>query len=81
MEEVFSYLADFENTPAWNYAIVETLRTPPGRLESAPLIGGECIAERFHVMTVVVKIGFTAFSETGSDSYPNGQRDKDTECD
>jgi hypothetical protein len=30
MEEVFSYLADFENTPALNYAIVETFKTSAG---------------------------------------------------
>jgi uncharacterized protein YndB with AHSA1/START domain len=24
VEEVFSFLADFENVPRWNYAIVET---------------------------------------------------------
>lgn len=30
MEEVFAYLADFENIPAWNYAIVETQKTSDG---------------------------------------------------
>jgi uncharacterized membrane protein len=24
VEDVFAFLADFENVPAWNYAIVET---------------------------------------------------------
>jgi uncharacterized protein YndB with AHSA1/START domain len=30
VEEVFSFLADFENVPKWNYAIVETTKTSPG---------------------------------------------------
>lgn len=30
IEEVFAYLADFENIPAWNYAIVETQKTSDG---------------------------------------------------
>jgi uncharacterized protein YndB with AHSA1/START domain len=30
VEEVFSFLADFENVPKWNYAIVETRKTSPG---------------------------------------------------
>lgn len=30
IEEVFAYLADFENIPAWNYAIVETEKTSEG---------------------------------------------------
>lgn len=29
-DEVFAYLADFENVPAWNYAIVETRKTSEG---------------------------------------------------
>ena len=29
-EEVFAFLADFENTPMWNYAIEETSKTSPG---------------------------------------------------
>lgn len=29
-EEVFEYLADFENVPNWNYAIVETRKTSEG---------------------------------------------------
>jgi uncharacterized protein YndB with AHSA1/START domain len=28
--EVFEYLADFENVPSWNYAIVETRKTSQG---------------------------------------------------
>jgi hypothetical protein len=28
--EVFAFLADFENVPAWNYAIVETRKVSPG---------------------------------------------------
>ena len=28
--EVFSFLADFENVPRWNYAIVETRKVSPG---------------------------------------------------
>src|ERR687892_218820 len=28
--EVFAFLADFENVPKWNYAIVETTKTSPG---------------------------------------------------
>jgi hypothetical protein len=30
IEDVFAFLADFENVPAWNYAIVETKKTSPG---------------------------------------------------
>jgi uncharacterized protein YndB with AHSA1/START domain len=30
IEDVFSYLADFENIPTWNYAIIETKKTSPG---------------------------------------------------
>ena len=30
VEDVFAFLADFENVPAWNYAIVETKKTSPG---------------------------------------------------
>jgi hypothetical protein len=30
IEDVFAFLADFENIPTWNYAIVETRRTSPG---------------------------------------------------
>ena len=30
IEEVFAYLADFENTPRWNYTIEETRKTSPG---------------------------------------------------
>jgi hypothetical protein len=29
-EEVFAFLADFENIPAWNHAIVETKKITPG---------------------------------------------------
>ena len=29
-EEVFAFLADLENIPRWNYAIVETRKTSPG---------------------------------------------------
>ena len=30
VEDVFTFLADFENIPKWNYAIVETKKTSPG---------------------------------------------------
>jgi hypothetical protein len=30
VEDVFAFLADFENLPSWNYAIVETKKTSPG---------------------------------------------------
>ena len=30
VEDVFIFLADFENIPKWNYAIVETKKTSPG---------------------------------------------------
>jgi hypothetical protein len=30
VEEVFSFLAHFENVPRWNYAIVETTKVSPG---------------------------------------------------
>ena len=29
-EEVFAFLADFENVPRWNYAIEETRKVSPG---------------------------------------------------
>jgi uncharacterized protein YndB with AHSA1/START domain len=29
-EDVFAFLADFENVPTWNYAIEETTKTSPG---------------------------------------------------
>jgi uncharacterized protein YndB with AHSA1/START domain len=29
-DEVFAFLADFENIPAWNYAIEQTTKTSPG---------------------------------------------------
>lgn len=29
-EDVFRFLADFENVPRWNYAIVETHKTSQG---------------------------------------------------
>jgi predicted FMN-binding regulatory protein PaiB len=30
IEDVFAFLADFENVPTWNYAIVETKKTSQG---------------------------------------------------
>jgi hypothetical protein len=30
VEDVFAFLAEFENIPSWNYAIVETKKTSPG---------------------------------------------------
>ena len=36
VEDVFAFLADFENVPSWNYAIVETKRPPWDRLGSGP---------------------------------------------
>jgi uncharacterized protein YndB with AHSA1/START domain len=30
VEEVFAFLAEFENVPTWNYAIEETTKTSPG---------------------------------------------------
>jgi uncharacterized protein YndB with AHSA1/START domain len=30
VEEVFAFLAAFENIPTWNYAIEETIKTSPG---------------------------------------------------
>jgi hypothetical protein len=30
LNEVFAYLADFQNIPAWNYAIEQTTKTSPG---------------------------------------------------
>ena len=30
VEDVFAFLADFDNIPTWNYAIVETNKTSPG---------------------------------------------------
>jgi hypothetical protein len=33
VEDVFAFLADFENLPKWNYAIVETTKVSPGPVE------------------------------------------------
>jgi carbon monoxide dehydrogenase subunit G len=30
VEDVFAFLADFENVPKWNYAIIETRKISPG---------------------------------------------------
>ena len=30
VEDVFGFLADFENVPTWNYAILQTSKTSPG---------------------------------------------------
>ena len=30
LEDVFAFLADFENVSTWNYAVVETKKTSPG---------------------------------------------------
>ncbi len=30
-DEVFAFLADFGNIPAWNYAIARTAQTSPGQ--------------------------------------------------
>jgi carbon monoxide dehydrogenase subunit G len=30
VEEVFAFLADFQNVPKWNYAIVQTTKVSPG---------------------------------------------------
>jgi len=30
-KEVFAFLADFGNIPAWNYAIARTIQTSPGQ--------------------------------------------------
>jgi Polyketide cyclase / dehydrase and lipid transport len=30
IEDVFGFLADFENIPTWNYAILQTSKTSPG---------------------------------------------------
>jgi carbon monoxide dehydrogenase subunit G len=30
VQDVFGFLADFQNVPTWNYAIVETTKTSPG---------------------------------------------------
>jgi len=30
VEEVFAFLADFENVPRWNHAILQTTKTSPG---------------------------------------------------
>jgi uncharacterized protein YndB with AHSA1/START domain len=31
-EDVFAFLADFENVPTWNYAIEKTAKTSPGQV-------------------------------------------------
>ena len=33
IDDVFAFLADFENIPTWNYAIVQTTKTSPGPVE------------------------------------------------
>ena len=35
-EEVFAFLADFENIPKWNYAIEETSKTSAGPVGVGP---------------------------------------------
>jgi hypothetical protein len=30
VDDVFAFIADFENIPTWNYAILETTKTSPG---------------------------------------------------
>jgi uncharacterized membrane protein len=35
-DEVFAFLADFENIPIWNYAIEETSKTSAGPVTSRP---------------------------------------------
>ena len=30
VDDVFAFLADFENIPTWNYAIAQTKKTSPG---------------------------------------------------
>ena len=39
VEEVFTYLADAENLPQWNYAIEQTRKIPRARWASAPSTG------------------------------------------
>lgn len=34
IEDVYSYLADLENVPEWNYAIERTVRTTPGPIRA-----------------------------------------------
>jgi uncharacterized protein YndB with AHSA1/START domain len=36
IEDVFVLLADFENIPRWNYAILQTKKTSPGPVGSEP---------------------------------------------
>ena len=33
VEDVFAFIADFENVPKWNHAIVETTKVSPGPVE------------------------------------------------
>ncbi len=37
IEEVFAFLADFENIPKWNYAIVETRKVSEGAVEAGTI--------------------------------------------
>jgi hypothetical protein len=37
IDDVFAFLADFENVPTWNYAIVETKKTSPGPVGVGPM--------------------------------------------
>ena len=39
VEDVFAFLADFENVPTWNYAIVETTKVSPARWGLEPPTG------------------------------------------
>jgi len=36
IDDVFAFLAEFENVPTWNYAIVETKKTSPGPVGVEP---------------------------------------------
>lgn len=36
-EEVFAFLADFENIPKWNYAIEDTSKTTAGPVGAGPI--------------------------------------------
>jgi carbon monoxide dehydrogenase subunit G len=36
VDDVFAFLADFENIPTWNYAIAQTKKTSPGPVGVGP---------------------------------------------
>jgi Polyketide cyclase / dehydrase and lipid transport len=42
-EDVFAFLADFENVPTWNYAVEETTKTSPGPGRRGDHLPADCL--------------------------------------